>query len=97
METISYWLEGHLLSCPVKAAAGIDCPGCGFQRALLALLRGDFEACWHYYPPLIPFLCTMVLLVIAVRSRLRYRMPALAVGVATTSIFSVVNYAVKMF
>ena len=27
--------------CPFRAVLGIDCPGCGGTRALLALLRGD--------------------------------------------------------
>jgi hypothetical protein len=27
--------------CPIRAVFGIDCPGCGGTRALLALMRGD--------------------------------------------------------
>ena len=27
--------------CPIRAAFGIECPGCGGTRALLALMRGD--------------------------------------------------------
>lgn len=27
--------------CPVRAVLGIDCPGCGGTRALMAMLRGD--------------------------------------------------------
>lgn len=29
------------LRCPIRAAFGIDCPGCGGTRALGALMRGD--------------------------------------------------------
>jgi hypothetical protein len=29
------------LRCPIRAAFGIDCPGCGGTRALLALIRGN--------------------------------------------------------
>jgi Protein of unknown function (DUF2752) len=97
METVMHWLESHLLSCPVKGTLGIDCPGCGFQRAGLALLRGDVADCWAQYPPLLPFLLTMGLLVVALRSRLRYRMHALATGVAITCTFIAINYAHKMF
>ncbi len=97
METILHWLSDHLLTCPVKAVAGIECPGCGFQRAFVAFLGGDFAACWHHYPPMIPFLLTLVVLVVALRSRLRYRMAVLALSVATTCTFIAVNYALKMF
>jgi uncharacterized protein DUF2752 len=29
------------IRCPIRAVFGIDCPGCGGTRALLALMRGD--------------------------------------------------------
>lgn len=34
--------------CVFKALTGHDCPGCGFQRALHALLHGDIAAAWRY-------------------------------------------------
>lgn len=40
---------------------GLDCPGCGFQRSLLALLKGDLQKSFQLYPPAIPILVTLVL------------------------------------
>ena len=34
--------------CSLKAITGYDCPGCGSQRALHALLHGDIASAWHY-------------------------------------------------
>ena len=34
--------------CPVKLLTTLDCPGCGFQRALHALLHGHFSEAIHY-------------------------------------------------
>ena len=50
------WLQGHLLPCPFKYVTGIDCPGCGFQRTVLALLQGDMHQSVLLYPATIPLL-----------------------------------------
>ncbi|MCE9501908.1 MAG: DUF2752 domain-containing protein [Leptospira sp.] len=33
----------HVTICPFKNATGIDCPGCGMGRSILALFNGDLE------------------------------------------------------
>lgn len=65
------WLEEHLLPCPFKSFAGIDCPGCGLQRSFVLLLRGDFSASFHLYPALFPLLLLVIVLVL----HLKYRFP----------------------
>lgn len=55
------WLEIHQLPCLFKAIFGMECPGCGFQRALLFLLRGEVDNSVHSYPALMPILIFMVL------------------------------------
>lgn len=34
--------------CPIKIMTTLDCPGCGFQRALHAVLHGNFIEAIHY-------------------------------------------------
>jgi hypothetical protein len=50
------WLQDHLLPCPFKYVTGLDCPGCGFQRSVLALLQGDLHKSFLLYPAAIPLL-----------------------------------------
>jgi hypothetical protein len=50
------WLEDHLLTCPSKHLFDIDCPGCGLQRSILALLEGDWIKSFQLYPATIPIL-----------------------------------------
>lgn len=38
--------------CILKTITGYDCPGCGAQRALHALLHGHIAMAWHYNPAL---------------------------------------------
>ncbi len=54
------WLQNHLLACPFKKLTGYDCPGCGFQRSLIALLQGNFNESLHYYPATIPLIVVAV-------------------------------------
>ncbi|MES2425777.1 MAG: DUF2752 domain-containing protein [Bacteroidota bacterium] len=50
------WLQNHLIPCPFKYLTGIDCPGCGFQRAIIALFQGQWQNSYLLYPPTIPLL-----------------------------------------
>lgn len=38
------------LRCPFKMMTGLDCPGCGSQRALQALFHGHLSQAWAYNP-----------------------------------------------
>lgn len=33
-----------------KSLFGLDCPGCGMQRATLMLLKGEFVNAFHMFP-----------------------------------------------
>lgn len=61
--------------CAFKMATGLDCPGCGSQRAIHALLHGDIVAAWHSNAMLLIGL-PLVGLLLAARA-LRHRHPAL--------------------
>jgi len=50
-----------LIPCPFKYLTSLDCPGCGFQRAVIALLQGNFVESIHLYPPTIPFLLSVLI------------------------------------
>lgn len=34
--------------CPFKLITGLNCPGCGIQRAIHALLHGEIKEALHY-------------------------------------------------
>lgn len=57
-----HWMENYLISCPSKKFLHIDCPGCGLQRSIIALLKGDFLSSLQLYPATIPILTTFIFL-----------------------------------
>ncbi|WP_421920373.1 DUF2752 domain-containing protein [Marinifilum sp.] len=54
------WLEQIQFQCTFKKYFGISCPGCGFQSALVELLRGNIWESVKIYPALLPILITLV-------------------------------------
>jgi hypothetical protein len=58
------WLEQHLSPCFFKSHFNMECPGCGMQRSLIALLKGDVLESLHYHVALIPFIITISLLIV---------------------------------
>lgn len=64
--------EVYFPKCPVKWAFGVDCPGCGSQRAVHALLNGDIVAAWGFNALLVASIPLLVLLTFAEFNRTRY-------------------------
>jgi hypothetical protein len=59
-----FWLQNYLIPCPFKKLTGIDCPGCGFQRSVLALFQGNLLQSIQLYPATIPFLAVILFTVV---------------------------------
>ena len=43
---------GLSIPCPIRAATGFLCPGCGVTQLFLSLGRGDFSGAWAANPAL---------------------------------------------
>ncbi len=43
-------MEEYMLPCMNKKLFGVDCFGCGTQRSLALLLKGDFIGAFNMYP-----------------------------------------------
>lgn len=49
MSLISF-LEEHMLNCHWKKHYGVECMGCGIQRSIIHLLKGEFVEAFYMYP-----------------------------------------------
>ncbi|MDR3681508.1 MAG: DUF2752 domain-containing protein [Flavipsychrobacter sp.] len=89
-------LERHMLQCPSKALLHVDCPGCGLQRSLIALLRGNLGQSWHIYPPGIFMVALLILLCLHLLFGFRHGAKVLIYFFAGTSFIVVINYIYKI-
>lgn len=91
------WLEHNLLSCPIKQMSGVDCPGCGLQRSIVALLKGDLVSSFRLYPATIPILCLFLLTIVHLKFDFKngaFFIKMLYIG---ATIIIVINYIYKIF
>lgn len=89
--------EDFMLPCPTKKFFGIDCFGCGMQRAVLMVLKGDFQGAWHLYPPVFSILMFLIFVLLNFVDRRRnYSKAVMWLGIFN-GIFIPVSYFYKHF
>ena len=57
-------IEDFMLSCPSKKYLGIECFGCGTQRAVLLVFQGKFTEAFYMFPAvytLLLFFCIVAI------------------------------------
>ena len=90
------WLESHQGTCSFREIAGIDCPGCGLQRSILALLRGDLVESILRFPALLPLVAMFVFLGIHLVFKLKHGALVLKVFYIANIAIIVLNYIYKL-
>lgn len=91
------WLENHLLTCIFKSSFGIECPGCGTQRAFIALLKGDIISSMQYHAGVIPFILTIIALIIQLKLKHVNGSKVVMWLFITTTTITIIQYLVKQF
>lgn len=92
-----HWLENHLFACPFKNLTGIDCPGCGFQRSVVALLKGDFLSSLKLYPATIPFLGLVIFLLLHLKFDFKNGAFFIKVMYILITTIVIINYIYKIY
>jgi hypothetical protein len=86
-----------LFPCAYKHIFNIDCPICGFQRAFILLIDGNFVGSLYMYLPLIPILIFLMLCFIDVIAPSKFIKKIInQFGIIVLSIICV-NYIIKIF
>ncbi len=94
--TMVHWLQHHMLTCPSKKLLYIDCPGCGLQRSVIALLNGDVHTSWNLYPPTLFVLPTLIFLALHLSFDFRHGAFVLKCLYIVTTIAVIANYIYKI-
>ena len=84
LRNIILWFETHMGTCSFKSQAGIECPGCGMQRSIIALLKGEILESILVFPALVPMIAMFGFLGIHLAFNLKH-------GALVLKIFFILN------
>lgn len=96
MIQLADFFEKHLFFCSVKSLLGIECPGCGMQRAFVALLRGHLAESLSLNASLLPFLVTILFTVLHLVFGFKNGARWIVILFSITVIVMLTNFVVKL-
>jgi Protein of unknown function (DUF2752) len=96
MSAFTAWLEQHLLTCPIKAWCGCDCPGCGMQRSMLKLLEGDIIGSFSMHPAGMLVVALFIYLPLHLKFKFARGAQVIVVLYSLIFILTIANYIYKL-
>jgi len=90
-------MEEFMLPCMSKKLFGIDCFGCGTQRALVLLFKGEFKEAFYMFPAIYTLLLFAGFVGVSFIDKLHnYHRIIIVLGI-TNAVIMVVSYFLKHF
>ena len=86
-----------MIPCISKTLFGLECLGCGFQRALLLLVQGNYRAAFEMYPAIYSSLILIFFIGLHYIDTKRNYKSVLLTFVTITILFMIGGYYYKHF
>lgn len=90
-------IEDFMLTCPSKKFLGVECLGCGAQRAIVLVFQGKFSEAFQMYPAVYTVLLFFFMLGLSFTDRKRKYSSVLMTLVVINLVIMVVSYVYKHF
>lgn len=97
------WLERNMLTCPSKRWLHLECPGCGFQRSVVALFKGEMRTSLQLYPATIPLLMLLAFVTLHIKYDfphgamvIKYWQGGVAILILVFYIYKIVNHKINL-
>ncbi|MCT8340129.1 DUF2752 domain-containing protein [Flavobacteriaceae bacterium TK19130] len=89
-------LEEYMLPCTNKTLFGIDCMGCGIQRATALIFKGEFIAAFHMYPAIYSLFLLLAFVAFNLFIKFKYDFQIKVFLIFLNVAIIVISYVLKM-
>ncbi len=96
MSLLSF-LEENMLSCQWKQQLDVECSGCGMQRSIIHLLKGEFSEAFYMYPAIYTLIIMFVFLGLHLKFDFKKGHKILLYLFITNLVLMLSNYFFKIF
>ena len=90
-------IEDYMLPCMSKQLLGMDCPGCGLQRAVVFLFQGEFLAAFKMYPAIYSIILLFGFLGLDFFFKIKYAHRISIFLMISTVVLILTNFILKFF
>lgn len=89
-------MEEYMLPCLNKKYLGFECMGCGIQRSISLLFKGEFTEAFFMYPAIFPLIALLGILLINQFISFKYANKSIIFLAILTVATIIVSYIIKM-
>ena len=89
--------EQYMIPCLSKKIIGIDCPGCGMQRAILLFFQGDFQAAFQMNAAVLTTILFIIFVFLHFVDKQRNYHQLIRVFAVINTLIMIIAYIFKMY
>lgn len=88
-------LEDFMIPCLNKQILGVECLGCGMQRATALLFTGHFGAAFKMFPAIYTLVLFGIFLILGIFVKIKYSETIKATLIISSIVLIILNYTFK--
>ena len=90
-------LEEYMLPCLNKKLFGVECLGCGLQRSVVLVSKGDFTDAFYMYPAVYSLILLFLVIGINTFKKFKYANKIILILAIINAVVIITSYILKTF
>lgn len=88
--------KDYMLPCLNKKMFGFDCPGCGLQRSVVHLAKGEVKQAYNMYPPVFSLIILLGFIFLNLKYKFKNGIKIIIILATINAMVILINYYFKM-